>query len=603
LTGWEGGEMKQSNKTIKITDLMKLLSYKNVIDPANIAALYVRLSRDDNMEGDSYSIVNQKKLLIEIAKNKGYDYLLVFCDDGISGVTMNRPGFQLLLQAVELNIVSAVFVKDLSRLGRNYIEVGRLTEETFPDHDIRLVAVSDNLDTDEGDSELTPFKNLFNEWYARDISKKRRLSNKIKGNAGEPLSKPPYGYMKNPENLKQWVVDDEAAAVVRRIYQLYLDGCGIDQIGVKLETENVLAPNAYAAAHGHKVSGKKTIHGPYAWKHSTISKILSLQEYCGDVINFKTYSKSYKNKTRHKNPEENQMVFEDVHEPIIEREIWKRVQERRGKVRNTRTPSTGEHNMFSGLLVCSTCGGNLNYHFNSINHDITYFNCSNYNNRGKMRKECDATHYIRTDFLEQIVMGDIARITAFTKHYEAEFLNVLTDNVIKEHDRQTELLQKELKTLIARNAELDVLFERIYEDSVIGKISEERFAKMSRKYEDEQADIKIKITPLQKEIASRERRHGSAQQFLDIVKRYTRMKKLTPEILREFVDRIVVHHRERVDGVDVQKVEIIYNCVGAIEVPDLKKIPQTEIFIPTRKGVAISYSQSQKNAVPLCPAI
>ena len=585
--------MKQSNTITEITDLMKLLSFKNVINPAQIAALYVRLSRDDNLDGDSYSIVNQKKLLIEVAKSKGYAYVLIFCDDGISGVTMNRPGFQLLLQAVEMNIVSAVFVKDLSRLGRNYIEVGRLTEETFPEHDIRLVAVSDNLDTDEGDSELTPFKNLFNEWYARDISKKRRLSNKIKGNSGEPLSKPPYGYMKDPENSKRWIIDEIAARIVQRIYRMYLDGYGIEQIAAKLENEQLLTPNAYAAQNGHKVSGKKNARSPYAWKHSTISKILSLREYCGDVINFKTYSKSYKNKTRHKNPVENQVIFEGVHAPVINREIWEQVQQKRGKVRNTRKPSTGEHNMFSGLLVCSTCGSNLGFHFNQGNHDITYFNCQNYNNRGSI---CDATHYIRTDFLEQVVMNDIARITAFTKHYENEFIQILMDSSVKENQRQVSVLEQEYKSLIARNAELDVLFERIYEDSVSGKITEERFAKMSPKYEAEQAEINKKIVLLQKEIHAQSRRNGTAHEFLEIVKRYTRIKKLTPEILREFVDRIIVHHRERIDSVDVQKVEIIYNCVGAIEIPDIKEIPQQEIVLQTRKGVALSYSKSQKTA-------
>lgn len=580
--------MKQSNKVTEITDLTKLLSFKNVIDPATIAALYVRLSRDDNLDGDSYSIVNQKKLLVEIAKSKGYAYILIFCDDGISGVTMNRPGFKLLLQAVEMEIVSAVFVKDLSRLGRNYIEVGRLTEEIFPDHGIRLVAVSDNLDTDEGDSELTPFKNLFNEWYARDISKKRRLSNKIKGSSGEPLSKPPYGYMKDPENAKRWVIDETAAWIVQRIYQMYLDGYGIEQIAGILESEQVLAPNAYAVQNGYKVSGKKNIQSPYAWKHSTVAKILSLQEYCGDVINFKTYSKSYKNKTRHKNPVENQMVFEGVHTPVIDRATWERVQQRRGKVRNKRKPSTGEHNMFSGLLVCSTCGSNLGFHFNQGNHDITYFNCQNYNSRGST---CDATHYIRTDFLEQVVMNDIARITAFARHYEKEFLQILTDSSVKENQRQVSVLEEEYKSLSARNAELDVLFERIYEDSVSGKITEERFAKMSAKYEAEQAEIGKKIALLQKEINVQRRRSGTAREFLEIVKRYTRIRKLAPQILREFVDRIVVHHRKRIDGVDVQKVEIIYNCVGAIDIPDMKKIPRQEITLQTRKGVALSCSQ------------
>ena len=237
--------MKQSNKIIEILNLMDLVSIRNVLDPAKVAALYVRLSRDDNLEGDSYSVVNQKKLLMEVAKSKGYTYLLIFCDDGISGVTMNRPGYQLMLQAVEQHIVSAVFVKDLSRLGRNYIEVGKLTEEVFPEHDIRLIAVSDNLDTDEGESELTPIKNLFNEWYARDISKKRRISNKIKGNAGEPMGQPPYGYMKDPDDPKRWVIDEEAAAVIRRIFDMTLDGSGTEQIAAALSKDYILTPFFY----------------------------------------------------------------------------------------------------------------------------------------------------------------------------------------------------------------------------------------------------------------------------------------------------------------------------------------------------------------------
>jgi hypothetical protein len=356
-------------------------------------------------------------------------------------------------------------------------------------------------------------------------------------------------------------------------------------------------------AHGGKATGRMPIHGQCAWKHSTVSKILSLQEYCGDVINFKTYSKSYKNKKRHKNPVENQVIFEAVHEPIVDRETWERVQAKRGKVRNTRKPTTGEHNMFSGLLICSTCGANLGFHFNQRNHDITYFNCQTYNNRGKQRGECDTTHYIRTDFLEQVVLADIARITAFTKHYEDEFIKILTDSTVKENERSVTLLERELAILKARNTELDVLFERIYEDSVSGKITEERFAKMSRKYEDEQAGNSGKISALQKEMVGKVKRKGTANEFLTVARRYTRMKKLTPEILREFVDRIVVHHRQRIGGVDEQKVEIFYNCVGKIEIPDLKKIPQSEILIPTRKGVALSYSQPQKSVFVERPAI
>jgi len=270
--------------------------------------------------------------------------------------------------------------------------------------------------------------------------------------------------------------------------------------------------------------------------------------------------------------------------------MWEQVQIKRGKVRNKRT-TTGEHNMFSGLLECSTCGSNLNFHFNQGNHEITYFNCPNYNNRGRT---CDATHYIRTDFLEEIIKNDIARITAFTEHYENEFIKLLTDSSVKETEKKTQLMEKELETLSARSSELDVLFERIYEDSVIGKITEERFAKMSKKYENEQSDIQTKIALLQKEIRIRAKKKGTANEFLEIVRNYTDMKELTPQILREFVEKIIIHHREKIDGVEIQKVEIIYNCVGTIEIPNLKKIPQKEITMKTRKGVALHYSNPQK---------
>jgi DNA invertase Pin-like site-specific DNA recombinase len=572
-------------------------SNKPVIEQEHrIAALYCRLSRDDELEGESNSIANQKKLLQKVASEYGYKKTRLFVDDGISGTTFKRKDFQKMEQAILDGYIAAVFVKDMSRLGRDYLKCGYYTDSFFPDNDVRFVAVTDGVDSAEGENEFAPFRNIMNEWYARDASRKVRMAHRVKGNAGEPLSKPPYGYRKDPENPKRWIVDGEAAIIVRRIYQMYLDGCGIEQIAVQLESEGLLAPNAYAAAHGYKVSGKLTKHSACAWKHSMVSHMLSLREYCGDIINFKTYSKSYKNKKRHKNPAENQLVFEDAHEAIIDRETWGRVQARRGKARNVRKSGTGEHNMFSGLLVCSTCGTNLGFHFSQTNHDITYFNCQNYNNRGKERGECDATHYIRTDFLEEVVLGDIARITAFTKHYEDEFVRVLTENTVKENQRSVALLEQEAETLKARNTALDVLFERIYEDSVTGKITEERFAKMSRKYEDEQAEIERRIEPLQKELWGMTKQRGTAREFLAIVKRYTRMKKLTPEILREFVDRIVVHHRQRIDGTDEQKIEIFYNCVGKIDVPDLAKIPQTEVTLKTRKGVAVSYSQSQKYA-------
>ena len=329
------------------------------------AFLYERLSRDDNLEGESYSIGNQKKLLAKVAKEKGYTNLVHFLDDGISGVTMDRPGFVEMICQLEQGKAAAVFVKDLSRLGRNYIEVGRLTEEFFPNHDIRLVAVSDNIDTAEGENELAPIRNLFNEWYARDISKKRRISNKIKGNAGEPMGQPPYGYIKDPNDPKHWIVDDEAAQVVRRVYSMTLEGFGTEQIAAQLEKDGVLTPRAYWLTKGIKRPGKGKQQPPTKWNSSTITKILSLQEYCGDILNFKTYSKSYKNKKRIDNDRENWVVFQDVHEAIIERAVYEQVQQKRGKIRKRRT-NNGEHNMFSGLLVCADCGSNLHFHLQVI---------------------------------------------------------------------------------------------------------------------------------------------------------------------------------------------------------------------------------------------
>ncbi|MGN0179533.1 MAG: recombinase family protein [Monoglobaceae bacterium] len=287
------------------------------------ASLYLRLSRDDNLDGESYSIGNQKKLLTAVAKEKGYTNLLIYIDVGISDVNMNRPDYIRMIEDFENNKSSALFVKDLSRIGRNYIEVGKLTEEFLPEHDIRLVAVSDNIDTQEGENELAPIKNLFNEWYARDISKKRRISNKIKGNAGEPMGMPPYGYMKNPDGSKSWVVDEEAANVVRRIFDMTLEGVGTHQIADILASENVLIPTSYWISKGISRPGSKTALS-CEWKSSTIVSILSKQEYCGDVLNFKTYSKSYKNKKRYANDRENWVIFKDVHESIIDRAVWER---------------------------------------------------------------------------------------------------------------------------------------------------------------------------------------------------------------------------------------------------------------------------------------
>ena len=550
------------------------------------AFLYERLSRDDNLEGESYSIGNQKKLLAKVAKEKGYTNLVHFLDDGISGVTMDRPGFVEMICQLEQGKAAAVFVKDLSRLGRNYIEVGRLPEEFFPNHDIRLVAVSDNIDTAEGENELAPIRNLFNEWYARDISKKRRISNKIKGNAGEPMGQPPYGYIKDPNDPKHWIVDDEAAQVVRRVYSMTLEGFGTEQIAAQLEKDDVLTPRAYWLTKGIKRPGKGKQQPPTKWNSSTITKILSLQEYCGDILNFKTYSKSYKNKKRIDNDRENWVVFQDVHEAIIERAVYAQVQQKRGKIRKRRT-NNGEHNMFSGLLVCADCGSNLHFHFNQGNPEIKYFNCSNYKgNRGT----CTSTHYVRVDFLEEVVLGEIRRLMKFASLYEDEFVKAVIGHSKQAEQTDRKLKEKELRTLLARDEELDGLFERIYEDNVSGKLSDDRFAKMSRRYEDEQKELSEKIKKLRSEIEKQSSRSMTTDMFIGLVRKYTRARKLTPRMLNELIEKIEVFNAEKIDGVWEQRLRIHYNCVGTIEIPTVLPLPIPEVSVNTRKGVVVNYA-------------
>ena len=571
--------MKQSNNNKKSRDVT--------------AFLYERLSRDDNMDGESYSIGNQKKLLTKVAKEKGYTNLVHFFDDGISGVTMDRPGFADMIQQLEQGKAAAVFVKDLSRLGRNYIEVGRLTEEFFPNHDIRLVAVSDNIDTDEGENELAPIRNLFNEWYARDISKKRRISNKIKGNAGEPMGQPPYGYVKDPENPKRWIVDEEAAQVVRRIYRMTLEGVGMEQIAAKLEEDGILTPRAYWHSKGINRPGKVKDLPPTHWNSSSVIKMLSVQEYCGDILNFKTYSKSYKNKKRLENDRENWAIFKDVHEPIIERAVFEQVQQKRGKMRK-RQAKDGERSMFSGLLVCADCGSNLHFHFNQGNPEIKYFNCSNYKgNRGT----CGSTHYVRVDFLEQVVLGEIRRLTKYAGLYEDDFLKEVIGHSRQAEETERRLKEKELKSLLARDDELDGLFERIYEDNVSGKLSDDRFAKMSRRYEEEQKELSEKIKKLRSEIEKQNSRAASTDMFVSIVRKYTRARKLTPRMLNELVEKIEVYNAERIDGEWVQRLRIHYNCVGEMNIPNEPALPIPAVTVNTRKGVFVSYTTDDRPAV------
>ena len=554
------------------------------------AALYCRLSRDDNMDSESNSIQNQRKILQKAAKDKGYTDTIFFVDDGITGTTMKRPGFQKMLTAIEAGYISAVFVKDLSRLGRNYIEVGKLTEEFFPLHDIRLVAVSDGVDSDEGEDDFTPFKNIMNEYYAKDISKKRRIVNKMKGNAGVPLSPPPYGYIKNPDDSRFWVVEPEAAEVVRRIYRMALEGYGLAEIAARLAADGVVNPTYYWRSRGTSRGGSKSTVEPTKWGHTTVKKILTLQEYCGDVINFKSYSKSYKMKKRIENPEENRAIFLNVHEAVIDRQTWEKVQALQKGTRRKKPTVTQEPSVFSGLLKCPECGGNLNFHFNQNNHDIKFFSCQNHNSG---YRKCSKTHYIRLDFLEQVVLYEVKRLACFASEYENDFIKAMIGRSAKVAENTALRKQRELDALTARDRELDMLFERLYEDNVAGKIDDARFAKMSKRYEQEQGENAKKIKALRLELKKDESKRMDIDDFLETVRRYTDAATITKRMVAELIDHIEVYHAEKQDGITNQRVVIYYNCIGAFDVPDRRKIPEADIIMETRKGVALSYAPEQ----------
>ena len=481
---------------------------------------------------------------------------------------MKRPGFQKMLTAIEAGYISAVFVKDLSRLGRNYIEVGKLTEEFFPLHDIRLVAVSDGVDSDEGEDDFTPFKNIMNEYYAKDISKKRRIVNKMKGNAGGPLSPPPYGYIKNPDDPRFWVVEPEAAEVVRRIYRMALEGYGLAEIAARLAADGGGNPSYYWRSRGTSRGGSKSTVEPTKWGHTTVKKILTLQEYCGDVINFKSYSKSYKMKKRIENPEENRAIFLNVNEAIIDRQTWEKVQALQKGTRRKKPTVTQAPSVFSGLLKCPECGGNLNFHFNQNNHDIKYFSCQNHNSG---YRKCSKTHYIRLDFLEQVVLYEVKRLACFASEYENDFIKAMIGRSAKVAENTALRKQRELDALTARDRELDMLFERLYEDNVAGRINDERFSMMSRSYETEQEQLKVEIQTLQQDIEVQERQIENLEQFIQRVHKYKDLDELTPYALRELVKGVYIEAPDKSSGKRRQNIRISYDLVGFIPLNELMK--------------------------------
>lgn len=526
-----------------------------------LTALYCRLSRDDELQGDSNSIVNQKKILEKYAREHGYSNFKFYVDDGISGTTFNRPGFQQMIADIEAGLVKRVIIKDMSRFGRDYLQVGMYTEIMFPEHDIHFIAVNDGVDSTQGDNEFTPFRNIINEWYAKDTSKKIRAVMKVKGNAGEHLTVlPPYGYMKSSDDKKQWVKDEEAAQVVYEIGLYIMDGLGPSQIARKLTERKILTPAAYYASKGRTTNVTKK-GSPYAWDSSTIADIMDRwREYLGHTVNFKTRKKSYKSKKTLHNPESEWKIFDNTHEAI-----WTEAIADAARQTRRRPTKMGEMGMFSGMMFCADCGS-IMYQCRATNfrRDQEYYLCSGYR---KSRDVCGQTHSIRTVILEELVLQNLREIVSFASQRKDDFVKMVMDADMRQRNQGLAKRQKTLADAEKRIAELDTIFKRLYEDTISGKLSDERFQKLSTDYEKEQHQLQDVAAALRDEIEAEEQKSANVERFLSVVERYTEIPELTPCILHEFVEKIVVHAASDPKGKNrTQEIDIYYKGIGALEV-------------------------------------
>lgn len=530
-------------------------------------ALYCRLSRDDELQGDSNSIKNQKLILQKYADDNGFRNTRFFVDDGYSGTTFDRPDFQRMIAEMDAGRIGTVIVKDMSRLGRDYLKVGFYTEVAFPEADVRFIAINNGVDSaNQQESDLTPFINIFNEFYAKDTSKKIRAVFKAKGQSGKPLcTNPPYGYKKDPDDKTRWIVDDEAAAVVKEIFHLCMSGYGPTQIAKELRKRRIEPPAEYGKRVGVNVPAAKQRENddPCRWTTSTVVHILERREYTGCIVNFKCHKKSYKSKKRVQNDPSEWAIFEGMHEAIIEPEVYDTVQ----KIRDGRRRQTpmGEMPALSGMVYCADCGHKLYQVRGRCLPQSEYMVCATYRKKGK--SVCPS-HQIRNSVIEQLLLDDLQRVTAYARNHEDEFLRLVTRNSEKALDRELRDCRKEYEQAKARIAKLDTLIQRIYEDNVEGKISDDRFAKLSGNYEAEQAQLQRRVEELQRFLDDAKEKSLNADHFLALVRKYTDIRELDAEIIREFVERINVFQAEKVDGHRQQRIQIIYNCIGAVDLPD-----------------------------------
>ena len=526
--------------------------------PDKITALYCRLSRDDEQDGLSGSIKNQQAILEKYAQENGFKNTRVFIDDGWSGTNFARPAFTEIMELAEKGRIDTLIVKDHSRLGRNRLIVGQLLEEGFDSLGVRYIAIMDNIDTAKGISDLVPMQDLFNEWHAKNTSQKVRNVFKSKGMSGAPLTtNPPYGYQKDPENKNGWIVDEEAAKTVRQIFAWCVDGLGPTQIAKRLKAAKVPTPTEHWGNIGRNCSKPPAI--PYNWCSATVADILSKQEYCGDTINFRSTTKSFKNKKKIDRPPEEWQIFKNTHPAIIDREVFALVQELRKHRR--RPTKSGIVSPFSGLLYCADCGEKLYYSVtNNYKREQAYFFCSSY----RKNSEVCSAHYIREKVVEQIVLESMQRILLNVQALEKEFARKQMDCYTEDKKKQLAAKHRELSKAKKRIAEIDALIQKIYEDNASGKLSDERYATLSLSYEEEQKTLKAAVPELQSFLETETDKTESLQRFIQKVKQITELKVLTPELIHEFVDKIVVYAPRYLDGKRVQLLDIYYSGVGIL---------------------------------------
>ena len=516
-----------------------------------ITALYCRLSNDDDLQGESNSITNQKAILKKYADENGLENTAFYVDDGFSGTNFNRPDFMRMMEDVKSGKISTIITKDLSRFGRDYLMTGQYIEMILPDYDVRYIAINDNVDTLRSENEMMVFKNVFNDWYARDCSKKIKAVFKAKGQSGKPLGKPPYGYKKSETDKNVWNVDDEAAEVVRRVFQMCIDGYGPAQIAKALRNDNILIPTAYEQSKGK--GGTRPFRNPTYWGEQTINKMLDRIEYAGHTANFKTKKKSYKNKKKIDNPKSEWQIFENTHPAIVSQHDFDLVQELRKNKR--RIQKCEEVNPFSGMVYCADCGRKMYLcRSTSLTAEQEHLKCSTY---AKRKDECSA-HFIRTIVLEELVLSELRKITTYVREHEEEFVELAMQNSAQKQTAELKAAKKRLAQSEKRVLELDKLFTRLYEDNVSGKISDERFEMMSKNYEAEQKELRQIIPELSQFIEASEQKNADTAQFIGIVRKYSEIPKLTPEIMHEFIEKIVVHAPDKSSGHRTQQIDICF---------------------------------------------